>query len=64
LILLRYLASQGEGATVNFDEFLTKCQLSSTACETALANLVQRELVELLGHGYHFQVELIRRWFV
>lgn len=64
LILLRYLASQGEGAIINFEELLTQCQLSSTACEAALANLIQRELVELLGHGYHFQVELIRRWFI
>jgi len=64
LILLRYLANQGEGAIISDDELLAQCQLSPAEYEAALAHLLQRELVELLGDGYHFQVELIRRWFV
>ena len=30
----------------------------------ALNLLLQRELIEQVGDGYRFQVELIRRWFV
>ncbi len=57
LAILRYLAAQGEGkvvssATLQFPDSLT------------ITNLLQRELIETLGDGYRFQVELIRRWFV
>jgi hypothetical protein len=36
---------------------------SLMALEKALVQLQQRELIESVGDGYRFQVELVRRWF-
>ena len=65
--LLRFMALQGEGQIVKlaplahyaksmdqeFDEF-----------KATMAQLLRRELIENINHGFRFQVELIRRWFV
>lgn len=59
LAILQFLAAQGEGAIVNhktiFQQFPDEYN--------ALDLLLQRELIEQVGEGYGFQVELIRRWF-
>lgn len=60
LELLRFLAAKGEGATIS------KKALSREfpdGLNSTLDLLVQRELIEQVGDGYRFQVELIRRWF-
>jgi hypothetical protein len=60
LELLRFLAAKGEGATV------TKEVLSRQFRErldSTLDLLLRREIIEQVGDGYRFQVELIRRWF-
>lgn len=64
LKILRYLAAQGENAIMSLDALSQACQLSTTECETTLTNLLRRELVEPLGGGYRFQIELARRWFL
>jgi hypothetical protein len=58
LALLRFLASQGEGAVVHQFPSGRESQL-----DRALDRLMRRELIEWTGEGYRFQVELIRRWF-
>lgn len=60
LAILKLLAAQGEGQVVGQKELLAH---DPENFETALANLLQRELVEPFKDGYRFQVELIRRWF-
>lgn len=60
LAILRFLAAQGERATVS------KEVLSRQFCDrldSTLDLLLRRELIEPVGDGYRFQVELIRRWF-
>jgi hypothetical protein len=59
--LLRFLASQGEGAIVNQE---TLNQRFPGTLDRTLAQLMRCELIETTGDGYRFQVELIRRWFV
>jgi AAA+ ATPase superfamily predicted ATPase len=61
LAILKYLAVQGEGAIVSISTTLV--QLGDVS-ESAFELLLQRELIEEVGEGYRFQVELIRRWFV
>jgi hypothetical protein len=60
LAILRFLATEGEAGIVSrkaiLQQFADECQ--------ALDLLMQRELIEQVGDGYRFQVELIRRWFV
>ncbi|OQW92591.1 MAG: hypothetical protein BWK79_14325 [Beggiatoa sp. IS2] len=61
LEILRFLAQQGEGAVVQLavlQEYFTE------TLKTSLAILLQRELLEPVGEGYRFQIELIRRWFI
>ena len=60
LAVLRYLAAQGEAATVS--ETVLASQFGDGWVE-AIALLSRRELLELTPSGYCFQVELIRRWF-
>lgn len=62
LKLLTWLAGQGEGA-VTRPEIIAAELGSEIAVEPALALLTRRELVEPVGEGVRFQVELIRRWF-
>ncbi|ALG67313.1 AAA family ATPase [Beggiatoa leptomitoformis] len=58
--LLHSLANHGEGAIVSHEELI---QQYSQQIESIVQNLLQRELVEPLGKGYRFQVEMVRRWF-
>ena len=58
LKLLRTLAAHGEGAIVPQDALLGRSAGAHT-----LDLLMRRELIEMVEGGYHFQVELIRRWF-
>jgi GAF domain-containing protein len=58
--LLRFLAAQEEGATV--DRETLALQVGSDI-RTTLDLLIRRELIEAVDGGYRFQVELIRRWF-
>ena len=61
LEILRFMAAKGEKAVVSKQtialEFQNKNYFSS------IRLLLQRELIEEVGNGYKFQVELIRRWF-
>jgi AAA+ ATPase superfamily predicted ATPase len=61
LAILRFLAAQGEGAIVSINTILQQLRDVS---ESAFELLLQRELIEEVGDGFRFQVELIRRWFV
>jgi len=61
LSVLRYIAQQGEGAIVAPTD-LPDLEDDNDLMDV-LRSLQQRELIELLGDGYRFQVELIRRWF-
>ncbi|MDM8569865.1 AAA family ATPase, partial [Thiotrichales bacterium HSG1] len=58
LAILCYLAAQGEGKIVSSTIIQEKFS------EYNINNLLQRELIEAVGDGYCFQVELIRRWFI
>lgn len=62
LTLLRFLASQGEGAVVSRGSLASRLQPPNDLDQT-LAKLMQRDIVERADEGYRFQVELIRRWF-
>lgn len=60
LALLRFIAAQGEGATVS-REALSR-QFADNL-DSILESLLRRELIEKIAEGYRFEVELIRRWF-
>ena len=60
VVLLRFLAAQGEGAVVN-RKVLARHFLNKL--DQTLTLLTRRELIEANEEGYCFQVELIRRWF-
>ena len=60
LAILRSIAARGEGAVVSKN---TIYQQLPDVSENAFQRLLQRELIEEVGDGYRFQVELIRRWF-
>ena len=60
LAILQFLAARGEGAIVSRQAILQQFPDYSYAFDL----LLQRELIEEVGDGYRFQVELIRRWFV
>jgi len=61
--LLRFLASQGEGAVVSKPD-LARHSEHPDDFEQTLAALLRLELIEPANDsGYRFQVELIRRWF-
>jgi hypothetical protein len=61
LDLLRRLANAGEGAIV---DRATLAQGYAGDLEQALSLPIQRELIEAVGDGYRFQIELIRRSFL
>jgi len=61
LAILRYLASQGEGAAVSLSAL---AQQFPNPLEDPLDRLIQRELIEMTPEGYILSVELIRRWFL
>jgi hypothetical protein len=54
------MAKQGEGMVVGPDTLSRYCP---THLDQTLALLTRRQLIEPVGAGYRFQVELIRRWF-
>jgi hypothetical protein len=60
--VLSYLAAQEEGAIVN--QAILAQQCPSEQWKITLAKLRQRELIEPVGSGYRFQVELVRRAFI
>ncbi|MGB7440592.1 MAG: AAA family ATPase [Coleofasciculaceae cyanobacterium] len=60
LAVLRFLAAQGEGAIVKKETLFRQFRGNLDSC---LSLLLRRELIEPVGDGYGFQVELIRRWF-
>jgi hypothetical protein len=62
LALLRFLAAQGEKAVVSRED-LARQLPDPDGLDQALTPLTRRELIEAVGGGYRFQVELIRRWF-
>ncbi|EIJ42182.1 ATPase [Beggiatoa alba B18LD] len=59
--ILHRLAECGEGAILTTEELAKPYTLE--VFTPALQNLLQRELLEPLGKGYRFQVEMVRRWF-
>lgn len=60
LAILRFIATLGEGAIVTRKALL---QEFPDVGESTFNLLLQRELIEEVGEGYRFQVELIRQWF-
>jgi hypothetical protein len=60
LAALRWIAAQGERAAVPREDLARQFPDEITRL---LALLERRELIERVGEGYRFQVELIRRWF-
>jgi hypothetical protein len=54
------IAVQGEGAIVSKEVLSPKFPDN---LDSSLNLLLQRELIEQVGDGYPYQVELIRRWF-
>ena len=59
LAILQFLAAQGEGGIVSRTTILQEFPDNFDA----IALLLQRELIEEVGDGYCFQVELMRRHF-
>jgi hypothetical protein len=59
-VLLRHLASQGESAALSREALARDFP---DCVDSAIDELMQRELIESTEDGYRFQVELIRRWF-
>ncbi|BAY11290.1 nSTAND1 domain-containing NTPase [Calothrix sp. NIES-2098] len=57
--ILRFIAAQGEGAIANHQTLSQQFPHADTTRKL----LLQRELIEEVGEGDRFQVELIRRWF-
>ncbi|RAM52157.1 MAG: ATP-binding protein [Hapalosiphonaceae cyanobacterium JJU2] len=57
--ILRLIAAQGEGVVVSRKSIL---QINDVT-ERTIKLLLQRELIEEVGEGYRFQVEMIRQWF-
>ncbi len=61
LEILRFIAAKREKAVVNKESIAREFQ--NTDYCSSIRLLLQRELIEEVGNGYKFQVELIRRWF-
>ncbi len=59
--VLSYLATQ-EGSIVSQAVLAQQCPPKQW--KTTLAKLLQRELIEQVGSGYRFQVELVRQAFL
>jgi hypothetical protein len=57
--VLQLIGLQGEGAVVSKSTILA----CPDVVENTISLLLQRELIEDVGDGYRYQVELIRRWF-
>ena len=62
-VVLRTLASHGEGAIVGMAS-LRPCCNSMGELDNALNLLERRDLIEAVDGGYRVEVEMIRRWFV
>lgn len=60
--LLIYLAAQGAGAVLS-RQALEKRAPKQNGFGHSLDLLLQRDLIEPIGDGYRFQIELLRRWF-
>jgi hypothetical protein len=60
--VLLVMARHGEGIFAPRQTLVNHIP-SLLALEAALVRLQQRELIEMDGGGYRFQVELVRRWF-
>ncbi len=54
------LARQGPAACLSAEEWQ---RISPNYSETAIAELLRRDVVETVNGSYRFQVEFIRRWF-
>jgi hypothetical protein len=63
LQVLKKMAAAGENQVVSYAELQRYCPADADV-EKTIENLLRRELIEPLGDGYRFQVELIRRWFI
>jgi hypothetical protein len=62
--LLRFMAARGAGAVVSREAMIHHHQAEQPdELDQTLALLLRRDLIEAVGGGYQFQVELIRRWF-
>ncbi|MEB3178249.1 MAG: AAA family ATPase, partial [Nostocaceae cyanobacterium] len=61
--ILRYIARRGEGGIVSRNTLALAFPAVEMTNFPSLQLLLQRELIEELGDGYRFQVEMIRRWF-
>lgn len=57
---MRFIAAQGEGATVSREVLYREF---ADNLDNILELLLRRELIEEIGEGYRFQVKLIRCWF-
>ncbi|MBK8986107.1 MAG: ATP-binding protein [Chloroflexi bacterium] len=60
--VLRLMATSGEGEVTPRQKLVAYVP-SLMALEESLVYLQRRELIEAVGDGYCFQVELVRRWF-
>ena len=58
--IVRDLAKRGEGYVVGSNVLKDRSEIG----ETAIALLLQRELIQKTDAGYQIQIELIRRWFL
>jgi hypothetical protein len=61
--ILRYIASHREGGIVSRKTLALAFPVIETRNFPSLQLLLQRELIEAVGDGYRFQVEMIRQWF-
>jgi tetratricopeptide (TPR) repeat protein len=62
LDLLRSMAAQGAGGVLN-RKTLERELADPNRLDHSLDLLLRRDLIEQVGSGYRFQVELIRQWF-
>ncbi len=62
LKVLQFMALQGENAVVS-GLSLQPLYTSESELQTAVTQLLRRELIEEGEGGYRFQIELLRRWF-
>ena len=62
LAILRFMAARGEGAVVSKQELASQIPVPEELAHT-LALLIRRDLIEPVGTGYRFKVQLLRCWF-
>ena len=60
LDILRFMANRGKGMITSREVLSHQFRNN---LDNTLNSLLQHELIEQVGNGYRFQVELIRRWF-